>query len=70
MKEMEQELVVEDGTLLSPKEIVKFVVGKNFRGFGFRPTLLTFGSRTSSQVEIEMRGIIDSQAKELECIMN
>ncbi|GAY60907.1 hypothetical protein CUMW_205730 [Citrus unshiu] len=54
MKEMEQELVAEDGTLLSPKEIVKFVVGKNFRGIGFRPILLTFGSRTSSQVENEM----------------
>ncbi|KDO43137.1 hypothetical protein CISIN_1g046465mg [Citrus sinensis] len=64
MKEMEQEPVDEDGTPLSPKEIVELVVGKNFRGFGFRPTLPTSGSRTSSQVESEMRGIIDSQAKE------
>lgn len=70
MKEMEQEPVAEDGTPLSPKEIVELVVGKNFRGFGFRPTLPTSGSRTSSQVENEMRGIIDSQAKELESTRN
>ncbi|ESR42209.1 hypothetical protein CICLE_v10013495mg, partial [Citrus x clementina] len=70
MKEMEQEPVAEDGTPLSPKEIVELVVGKNFKGFGFRPTLPTFGSRTSSQVENEMRGIIDSQAKELESTRN
>ncbi|KDO39328.1 hypothetical protein CISIN_1g041788mg, partial [Citrus sinensis] len=63
MKEMEQEPVAEDGTPLSPKEIVELVVGKNFRGFGFRPTLPTSGSKTSSQVENEMRGIIDSQEK-------
>ncbi|KAK9214630.1 hypothetical protein WN944_006624 [Citrus x changshan-huyou] len=48
MKEMEQEPVAEDGTPLSPKEIVELVVGKNFRGFGFRPTLPTSGSRISS----------------------
>ncbi|GAY53195.1 hypothetical protein CUMW_147540 [Citrus unshiu] len=70
MKEMEQEHIAEDGTPLSPKEIVELVVGKNFRGFGFRPTQPTSGSRTSSQVENEMRGIIDSQAKELESTRN
>ncbi|ESR34478.1 hypothetical protein CICLE_v10006539mg [Citrus x clementina] len=70
MKEMEQEPVDEDGTPLSPKEIVELVVGKNFRGFGFRPTVPTSGSRTSSQVESEMQGIIDSQAKELESKRN
>ncbi|XP_052296341.1 uncharacterized protein LOC102609798 isoform X1 [Citrus sinensis] len=70
MKEMEQEPIAKDGTPLSPKEIVDLVVDKNFRGFGFRPTLPTSRSRISSQVENEMQGIIDSQAKELESTRN
>ena len=38
MQEMKQELALEGGTPLSAKEIVKRIVGNNFRGFGFRPT--------------------------------
>ena len=66
MKEMEQEPVLEGGTPLSTKEIVKRIVGNNFRGFGFRPTQCSTSTTSrATLIETKLHEIIDSQAKEL-----
>ena len=66
-REMKQEHVLEGGTPLSTKEIVKRIVGNNFRGFGLRPThCSTSTTSRATLVETKLREIIDSQAKELE----
>ena len=55
MKEMEQETIPKGSTPLLAKEIMKVIVGNNFRGFGFRPTRPSlFTIFRASFVEIEL----------------
>ena len=67
MKEIKQKTISKGSTPLSAKEIVKLIVGNNFRSFGFRPTQPSlFATSKASLVETELCGIVDSQTKELE----
>ena len=55
------------GTPLSAREIVKVIIGNNFRSFEFRLTQpFPFTTSRASFVETKLRGIVDSQVKELE----